>query len=523
MMNFTNHKSIVFIAASAFMLAAGVIDARASYPEGYYDSLNGKCGAELMAAIKNVVKNHKEISYGADTWKAFEVTDVRTVDGVDYWWDMYSDNLVPVSAGRPNSTVMNIEHSVANSWWGGTKNAAYKDIVHLNPSDATANNRKANYPLSEVGSVNWTNGVTIVGSPKSGQGGGASYCYEPCDEYKGDFARVFMYMFTVYDDISWASKTDWMYNTSSDLMFKPWAQTLLLRWHQNDPVSQKERTRNDGVYIKQNNRNPFIDLPDLADHIWGVKKSEPYSVDGNDTPGPGDDDPQDETKFYEWLSSEATDMGDWTTENISMSSGMSYIWSWKETNGNHYLNASSYISGTPREAEGYAWSPELSFEGVKKATFSFSHAARYQTTLRDLCGVVVKDVDTDEISQVRIPVWPGAGSWTFTESGNIDLSDFAGKHVRIGFHYKGETSGADTWEINDAKLMLVKESTEVELAPDYGEDSFLVEVWGNNILAPEGARIFDINGREFDGKNLGGGLYIVVKPTFEKAVKVLIK
>ncbi len=70
---------------------------------------------------------------------------------------------------------MNIEHSVASNWWGKTKNDAYKDIVHLNPSDATANSRKSNYPLSEIaGEPTWTNGVTNVGRPVSADRGGGS-------------------------------------------------------------------------------------------------------------------------------------------------------------------------------------------------------------------------------------------------------------------------------------------------------------------------------------------------------------
>lgn len=49
-----------------------------------------------------------------------------------------------------------------------------------------------------------------------------------------------------------------------------------------------------------------------------------------------------------------------------------------------------------------------------------------------------------------------------------------------------------------------------------------MEVWGNSILVPDGARVFDMNGREVSGENLQKGIYIVVKPGFKKAVKVMI-
>lgn len=494
--------------------------AEAEYPSGYYDSLDGKCGKELMTAVKNVVYNHTEITYGASgTWVAFKDTDVKHVGGVDYWWDMYSSNLVAVSSGHPG---LNIEHSVANSWWGGTKNAAYKDLCHLNPSDQDANSRKSNYPLAELSEVTWDNGVTFVGRPKSGQGGGATYCFEPADEYKGDFARAFMYMFTIYNDISWKSTTDWMYNTSSDLMFQSWASELLLRWSTNDPVSQKERDRNDGIYKNQKNRNPFIDLPDLADHIWGSKKTEPYDLNGTGGGGTGGGDDQDSTT-YRWLDEADSSMGDWTIEDVTLPEAGTYVWSWKSYNGMSYLNGSAYISGTPYESLSYAWSPTVSLKDASSAKFSFEHAAKFQTTLRDICKVVVKDVATGAVSEVAIPTWPGAGSWTFVDSGTIDLASFLGKEVNIGFKYASTTSGADTWEIKNAALVVEKATSGMErLNIEEEDDSFLVEVWGNNILAPQGAHIFDMNGREVSGENLSKGVYIVVKPSFEKSVKVMI-
>ena len=258
----------------------------ADVPAGYYDRLEGLSGASLKKAAKNVAKNHTAVSYGDATWEAFRTTDTHYVNNQLVWWDMYSPNNVAVASGHPG---MNIEHSVANSWWGGSKNDAYKDLFHLNPSNSDANSRKSNYPLGEVATETWSNGITFVGKPKSGTCGGATYVYEPADQYKGDFARVFFYMFTIYDDISWTSSWNWMYDTSSDLTLKPWAYELLLKWAKEDPVSQKEIDRNEAVYKIQKNRNPFIDNPELAEHIWGSKKNQPFHADGSYTPDPDPD------------------------------------------------------------------------------------------------------------------------------------------------------------------------------------------------------------------------------------------
>lgn len=267
----------------------------AAPPKGYYDSLEGLCGAQLKAAVKAKIRKHTNVSYGDATWDAFRQTDVREVNGKLCWWDMYSSNNVPVSSGHPG---MNIEHSVANSWWGGTKGEAYNDIFHLNPSDATANNRKNNFPLGVVvGTPSYTNGVTIVGHPASGDCGGAKNVYEPHDMYKGDFARVFFYMFTVYDNISWmttSSDRNYMFDGTAYPSLRPWAYTMLLKWNAADPVGDKERNRCDAVYKIQKNRNPYIDIPDLCDYIWGDKKNTPFHYDPANYPdNPDPDEPDD--------------------------------------------------------------------------------------------------------------------------------------------------------------------------------------------------------------------------------------
>ena len=192
---------------------------------------------------------------------------------------MYSN--IPLYA--PSFSGLNREHSFPKSWWGGsTEVPAYVDLNHLYPAEAVANQKKSNYPLGEVDmtkTVFYNNYVSKVGYAVSGQGGNAKYVFEPDDEFKGDFARTYFYMATVYQDYTWASSNCYMLvPTGTYPTLNDWAVKLLLRWAKEDPVSQKEILRNDAVYKLQNNRNPFIDLPDLADYIWGDKKNLPYTV-----------------------------------------------------------------------------------------------------------------------------------------------------------------------------------------------------------------------------------------------------
>jgi endonuclease I len=42
----------------------------------------------------------------------------------------------------------------------------------------------------------------------------------------------------------------------------------LLQWHLDDPVDDYELNRLEVIYGEQNNRNPFVDYPHLAELIW---------------------------------------------------------------------------------------------------------------------------------------------------------------------------------------------------------------------------------------------------------------
>jgi hypothetical protein len=91
-------------------------------------------------------------------------------------------------------------------------------------------------------------------------------------------------MATTYQDYTWAKTYMVAQNTYPTLT--AWAVTMLLDWSRNDAVSQKEIDRNDAVYKIQNNRNPFIDFPDLAEYIWGNKKGETFYINASSSTDP---------------------------------------------------------------------------------------------------------------------------------------------------------------------------------------------------------------------------------------------
>ena len=241
-------------------------------PANYYDSANGLTGNQLKVALHNIVKGHSSISY-AQLWNAFWSTDNK---GGGVVWDMYSDR----PGGTPPYTYYlgqdqcgqysgegdcyNREHSWPQSWFNND-GTAKTDLHHIFPVDGWVNNKRGNYAFGEVGSISWTsqNGSKLGACKTPGFSGTV---FEPIDEYKGDFARAIMYMSVRYysEDGSWSTSD--MTNKSE---IKPWAIEMLLRWNEQDPVSDKEKLRNEAIYDDyQHNRNPFVDHPEYARMIW---------------------------------------------------------------------------------------------------------------------------------------------------------------------------------------------------------------------------------------------------------------
>ena len=264
--------------ACTLLAATAWIGAGATIPAGYYSSLDGKSGEALKDAIHELAIRHTTLSYGS-LWIYFAETDCRD-DDKSKVWDMYSDKTYYFRGGTSGVYGMHKEHSMPKSWWGGYDEnqgyAGYTDINHLYPADGDANLAKSNYPLGEVSNIYFDNGVTRVGSPKSGQGGGSNSVFEPDDRYKGDFARTYFYMACAYQHYKW--KYTYMLTNNSWKSFNEWSIDLLCRWARNDAVSDKEVDRNDAVQKYQNNRNPFIDFPELFEYIWGNRQGQVFYV-----------------------------------------------------------------------------------------------------------------------------------------------------------------------------------------------------------------------------------------------------
>ncbi|MBU4539196.1 MAG: endonuclease [Weeksellaceae bacterium] len=152
---------------------------------------------------------------------------------------------------RPVGGTWNREHVYAKS--KGTPNLGTSgpgaDGHHLRPADNTLNSTR--------GSLSFDDGAGAA-AYKTSRGG-----WYPGDEWKGDVARILMYMYVRYNTRCLPLNITMNPNT-----YSPDFPDILLKWNVEDPVSAFEIQRNNVVALTQKNRNPFIDNPYLATVIW---------------------------------------------------------------------------------------------------------------------------------------------------------------------------------------------------------------------------------------------------------------
>ena len=277
-----NIKKYIFAAAFAAFFAG----ASAEAPAGYYNRAENKSGRMLLEALEDIVGPHTTVSYDG-LLSLYKTSDVYPNGKI---WDMYSTKQWNYGNTCGNYSTIgdcyNREHSFPKSWFDN-RSPMSSDAFHIYPTDGKVNGQRSNFPYGECANGTYVashNGVRALGRLGASTFPGYSgKVFEPDDEYKGDFARSYFYMAAAYNNRISGWDSDMLAHNSYPA-FSSWAVNLLLKWHRMDPVSDKERDRNDVVYGRQRNRNPFIDYPELAEHIWGNKSTVAWTSTGTATP-----------------------------------------------------------------------------------------------------------------------------------------------------------------------------------------------------------------------------------------------
>lgn len=269
--------------------------ALAQIPAGYYNTATGT-GFTLKTQLHNIIDGHQDKGY-AGLYVTYTTSDK------DFYYenngtllDMYSENPNGADAyeyqygsdqqddgtgGTSEGQKFNREHLIPQSYFDA-QTPMYSDAHFVVPSDKYVNGQRNNFPFSKVGSatLTTTNGSKKGNNLNSGYSAGyTGVVFEPIDEFKGDIARMFFYFATRYEgqlegfyntaNVT-STQTKVMFDGTESHAFSTTFLRVLQTWHNMDPVSQREINRNNAIYNRQNNRNPYIDHPEYVNAIWGA-------------------------------------------------------------------------------------------------------------------------------------------------------------------------------------------------------------------------------------------------------------
>ena len=250
----------------------------AQIPSGYYSTATGT-GYTLKTQLYNIIKGHTDNGYAGlyTTYQTSDVDNFYENDGTVL--DMYSEN--PSGTDPYNYSTgstqrcgnysvegdcYNREHIIPQSVFN-EQSPMVADAHFITPTDGKVNGIRSNYPHGTVSAATYTsqNGGKLGSSSVSGYSGTV---FEPINAFKGDIARMYFYFATRYENTV-AGYSYAMFDGSSNKVFTTAFLNVLLAWHTQDPVSAREIARNNAIYTRQNNRNPYIDHPEYVNQIWG--------------------------------------------------------------------------------------------------------------------------------------------------------------------------------------------------------------------------------------------------------------
>lgn len=235
----------------------------------YYNGFNWTLtGTNLKNALATKISSThtKLLTYTPGIWNALKEVDLDPANTNNvlliYGWENGTDSDVTNdrSRGKDNNSGnngdWNREHIFAQALGNPSlgQDGPGADAHMLRACDVQRNSDRGNR-------------LYATGSGHSGNVG--AYWY-PGDEWKGDVARIIMYMYLHYGNQCLPTYVAVGTPMASDANML----NTLLQWNADDPVSQYEDNRN--TYLGnasntygQGNRNPFIDNPYLATVIWG--------------------------------------------------------------------------------------------------------------------------------------------------------------------------------------------------------------------------------------------------------------
>ncbi|MFK7749281.1 MAG: endonuclease, partial [Kordia sp.] len=363
-----------------WLFLAVSITAYAQIPSYYNDVNLSQTGTSLKDELATkIISTHTTfLSYTPGVWSALQQSDLNPSNSNEVLLIYgHNDNDGNLKTDRTRGKFdnggsvgdWNREHVFAKSLANpdlGTSGAG-ADAHNLRPCDtqqnSTRNNRKFGTGSGAAGFIN-SNGD-----------------WYPGDEWKGDTARMILFMYLRYGNRCLPTFVGTGSSVSSDNNMID----LFLQWNADDPVSTFEASRNDIIAGIQGNRNPFIDNPAFATQIWGGPQAEDKFGNGGGDPGDGGGDngggSTDDLFFSEYIegssNNKALEIANFTGSSVNLSSytikkqtngagswSSPYSLSGSVSNGNVYVVAHSSANTTIRnQADATTATAIITFNG----------------------------------------------------------------------------------------------------------------------------------------------------------------
>lgn len=270
--------------------------------QAYYKGVDfTKRGDALQKELHDLVeRTHNPLSYTPNVWNATKITDVNPKNPNEviliYGWpegqekdvvhkrtmDIHATNNSSYTTEEERRNLWEREHVFAKANAKKSTTSGGYPLVTANYAPSKENDLITLIAGNDVHHLRAINGfwnnkrsntIFVDGNGNSGNQNGGWF---PGEEWKGDVARMMMYMFLRYGELCKPIHNAKSYavvniETGNMDMLK-----VYLKWNAEDPVSEIERRRNEyhgdpSNRYSQGNRNPFIDNPHLANLIWGVQ------------------------------------------------------------------------------------------------------------------------------------------------------------------------------------------------------------------------------------------------------------
>lgn len=239
--------------------AIGDVTSQGEQIGNYYSGISSG-STTFLSDLSALINPHTVVSYfnyKTTVMNQFEIRD--TTNGQSFVTCVYSgERKVFDEPFDWSAQGYSREHSYCHSWMptfpcDNPEQPEYSDQHNLWPTNLQqANTPRSNLPMMDIdGNVVFTYLEGSVGYS------GNQLVYEPRAAQKGNAARSIFYMATAYNT---QGGNNWQLPTNQ-------SQESLKTWHFNDLPDNYEIARNEFIFSKQANRNPYVDSVNFACHV----------------------------------------------------------------------------------------------------------------------------------------------------------------------------------------------------------------------------------------------------------------